>query len=119
MRGQVHHHADIANPLREWPLAARRDLEHRPQLALREPRPKRAQRRVVPLDMSHAADKAAFLECLGKQPSALRVGGQRFLDQRMHSGSGEPEPDISVRQRGRGDHAHVDAEREQCVQVGR
>src|ERR1019366_1857927 len=56
MSGEIHHHADIADPLREWALAACRDLEYRSQIAMREPGLKRTNSRVVSLDMADSAD---------------------------------------------------------------
>src|ERR1017187_2063619 len=119
MSGEIHHYADIANPLGEWPLAACRDLEHRSQLALFEPRPKRADSRVVSLDMSNGADQASLLECLGQQPPTVRVRSQRLLDQSMHSGICEPEPDVGMCHGRRGHDTHVKTEYQELIQVSR
>ena len=74
MGGQVLHHADVGDPVRERALAAGDHLEHLAELAVLQPGPQVLQGRVEALDVADGPDQAGGLERVGQLGGRLGIG---------------------------------------------
>ena len=78
---------------RKRPLPTGRDLVERAQLAVGQPLPQLLQGRVVALDVTHAGHQArAEVNASAMRRAAVGVGGDRLLDEDVHTGLGERRP---------------------------
>ena len=89
VRGQVLHHADVADARGEGRLAARRDLLDVAELALSDPPTHVDERGVAALDVADGTHEARTREGVADAPARLHARGEGLFDEGVYPGLGQ------------------------------